>query len=242
MASMTCADVITLARTLVDEPDTSALRSAAAVTLYNAANLDVYRRIIDVQPDYFLTSATFAWPASTESLDISGASYLNAVPYKIAGVEVTNASGGTTANNLPTKLTPMVFQERAKYLQDNGYGALTANPTYRPAHYVLTGGSKMYLAPIATSALNMTIYYIPQLVAATTATASAHVPLAGTASEFHDIVAYRLASLVESKQKGSSQTATRLWMEAQDRISASAGSRQVDEPRRVIYKGYRHNG
>lgn len=235
---MTGSEVITLARTLVDEPDTTALKSSQAIALLNAANLEVYRRIIAVNPDYFLVRANITFPAATESIDLSGASYLNASVFKILGIEVTTSAGGAGVNNYPTKLQPMAFQDRAKYLSAGGWGYVPSGTSY-PAHYSLVGANTLYLAPIAASALNLTVFFAPQLTALTSGTIGSTEVLGGLADEFHDCVAYCLAALCESKAKGSSQTAARLWLEAQDRIATSGGKRDSDEPRRVRYKGYR---
>lgn len=233
--SMTGAEVVTMARTLVDEPDTAALKSSQMVVLLNAANLEVHRRIVAVNPDYFLVRATITFPASTEYIDLSSASYLNASVFKLLGIEVTGAAGGVSPSNSPTKLQPMSFQDRARYLGTYGY---SGHNNSWPAHYSLVGANTLYLSPISTQALNLTVYYVPQLTALTTGTLSSEV-LGGLADEFHDCVAYCLAHLANAKGRGSAPLSETLWAEACLRIDNSAGTRELDEPRRVRFKGLR---
>lgn len=231
--SLTGAEVVSFARTLVDEPDTASLKSAQMVVLLNAANTEVHRRICAVNPSYFLTRATITYPGSTEYIDLSGASYLNANVFKLLGVEATHAAGGVSPSNLPSQITPMMFSDRARYLSEQSL----YTDSY-PRHYSLMGANTMYLAPIPTGPLNLTIYYVPQLTALTSGTLTSEV-LGGQADEFHDCVAYCLAHLANAKGRGSAPLSETLWAEAQERINASAGSRSLDEPRRVRFKGRR---
>lgn len=232
--SMTGAECISAARILIDEPSTAALTSAQMVVLLNAANLEVYRRLCAVNPDYFLVRATITFPGATEYIDLSGSSYLNASVFKILGIECTAAAGGVTASNGPTKLQPMAFQDRNRYLGTGGYASYA--PSQWPAHYSLVGANTLYLSPISGSALNLTVYYVPQLTALTTGTLTSEV-LGGLADEFHDAVTYCLAHLCNAKGRGSAPLSETLWQEACLRIDNSAGSRELDEPRRVRYKG-----
>ena len=233
--AMTGAEAITMARTLIDEPDTASLKSSQAVTLLNAANTEVHRRICSVNPSYFLVRSTITYPANTEYIDLSSVSYLNASVFKLLGVEATASAGGVSPSNLPVQITPMNFSDRARFLSESAQSAYWGNGGY-PKHYSLMGANTMYLAPIPTSALNLTIYYVPQLTALTTGTLSSEV-LGGLADEFHDCVAYCLAHLANAKGRGSAPLCETLWAEAQERINASAGTRSLDEPRRVRYKG-----
>lgn len=228
--SLTGAEAITLARTLVDEPDTSALKSSQAVALLNAANLEVYRRIVGVNPDYFAVRSVITFPASTEYVDLSGASYLNANFFKLLSLEASETADGATVSQVPTKLLPMPFTDRILYLRHGGSGRTSV-----PARYALVGASNLYLAPIVAAPVYLTVYYAPQLTAFTTGTLTSEV-LGGRADEYHDAVAYCLANLVNAKGKGSSPLAASLWAEAKAAIDNS-GDRSTDEPRRVRYKG-----
>ena len=50
-----------------------------------------------------MTSTSFTWPANTESVDVTGASYLNAHPIRIISIEDYASTGGIGAGTLPRK-------------------------------------------------------------------------------------------------------------------------------------------
>lgn len=230
--SLTYPNLLALAQTTLDDTSTaSGISTAAWLILINAANRDVWRRIIEVNPSYFLASGDVTWPANTEKVTISGASYLNTEPYKILGIDVTPAAGNPSTSNQPRKLRPIQFQERASVMAQtdtlnygNGYAK-------GPLGYTYEGSGVLYVAPVVGDAAFMRIFYIAPLADLTGA--SNDQPLAGVADEFHDAVAYRAAMLANAKRGGSAPLAELLWQESLQLIEKCAAARTMDEPWRV---------
>ncbi len=116
--SLTRGEAKTLAKTLLDEKGSLFWTDAQANILFDEANRMVWREIIKANPAYYLRAREFTWPADTEHQDIVSDMGVEAVPYKIYGVEHKDSAGNVTQDNLPTKWKPMLFQDRSKYLQD----------------------------------------------------------------------------------------------------------------------------
>lgn len=230
--SLTYSTVLTLAQTLLDDTSTaSGITTSQWVTLFNAANRDVWRMIVNVNPSYFQTYGDIVWPASTEKLAISGGSYLNTTPYKLIQVEVTQLAGNVTPTNLPRKLMPVTFQERPQILAD--YFAMATPGSNVPGPYVYTyeEDATMYVAPLVQQAIPMRIHYVPPLAAV--AGSSNDVVLAGRAQSFHDAVAHRLAWYASVKRGGTPGVAAQLWAESENLIKNSAPTRNEGEPWRI---------
>ena len=229
--SLTYSSVIALAQTLLDDTSTaSGITTSQWVTLFNAANRDVWRLICNINPSYFQTFGDISWPASTEKLTLSGASYLNTTPYKIIQVEVTALGGNVTPNNLPRKLIPVTFQDRPQMLAQLYAVAAPAYGVPGPAVFTYEEDSTMYVAPLVQQAIPMRIHYIPPLAAVTGS--SNDLVLAGRAQSFHDAVAHRLAVFAGAK-RGGSVIGSQLWAESENLIRNSAPTRNEGEPWRV---------
>ena len=229
--SLTYSSVITLAQTLLDDTSTaSGITTSQWVTLFNAANRDVWRLICNINPSYFQTFGDITWPASTEKLTLSGASYLNTTPYKIIQVEVTALGGNVTPNNLPRKLIPVTFQDRPQMLAQLYAVAAPAYGVPGPAVFTYEEDSTMYVAPLVQQAIPMRIHDIPPLAAV--AGSSNDLVLAGRAQSFHDAVAHRLAVFAGAK-RGGSVIGAQLWAESENLIRNSAPTRNEGEPWRV---------
>ena len=226
--SYTYAQAIDLAEALLDEPGSGNIGSTAQLALMNAANLDVFHELIRVNPSFFMVKASFTWPANTESLDISGASYLNATPYRIYSIEAVEGSSSTiTTSNTPRTISPMSWAERIAALG----GAMSI--TEAPSWYTLQGASTLYLAPVPSQAVTLNVYYIPAL-AKLTSNDSATELLGGKCDEHQVAVAYRYADMIAARQKNKNSAAKQLYAEAKVRMAESASDRNEDQPRYVI--------
>ena len=225
----TMTQIIELAEALLDEPGTGNISTTYQVALLNAANLDTFHELVRANPSFFMVKASITWPSGTESLDISGASYLNATIHKLYSIESIGAST-VTPSNLPQKLSPMSWMERTSFLS----GGSAATPYSDPAWYTLQGVSTLYVAPVPTQATVLNVYYIPALAKLTSGDGATEV-LAGKCDEFQVAVAYRYADLVAARQRGKNTAPKQLWLEQLTRIAESATDRNEDEPRYVHY-------
>ena len=231
--SMTLAQVRSLAQIYLDQPGTSAITAPQWLAILNAANLDVWRLVVAANPSHHQVRTAITWPASTESLDISGASYLNAAVYKLVQFEVYSGSSATLSpSNVPThKLCPVPFADRVQALSANGFRWPSNSSSGLPTHYWVSGETTVGLTPIPSVAVAMGVWYVPSLTTLTSSDDATQV-LGAKADNFHDVVAYRAAVLANSKAHGANPTLDRMWADAQDRIKDSA-DRQMDEPRYI---------
>lgn len=225
----TMAQTIELAEAMLDEPGTGNIGTTSQVALINAANLDVFHELIRANPSFFMIKASFTWPSGTESLDIAGASYLNATIHKLYSIESIGATT-VTPSNLPQKLAPMSWLERTGFLSGGG------GTVFAPAWYTLQGVSTLYIAPVPTQATVLNVYYIPALAKLTSSDGATEV-LGGKCDEFQVAVAYRYADLVAARQRSKNTAPKQLWLEQLSRIAESAPDRTEDEPRYVHWMG-----
>ena len=231
--SLTLNDVKSLASNLMDIKGTAEVSSAQWVALVNMACTQVHQILVETMPDYWTTTATFTYPANTESIDLAGASYLNGpIPYKIIGVEALPANAAVSQSNVPVKVMPIPFTDRDKYMYSVDSGLRLTTLTTLPLHYTLAGSANLYLTPVPTAPVILRLHYIPAVPTLTTSDGSTAI-LSGRAPEHHMAVAYCVAHLLNSKREGANVMATKLWMEAKEAMLHVSNSRQVDEPRHI---------
>ena len=225
----TLEDVKALAKLLLDETGDLFWTVAQQNALANEANRTVFRELIDTNPEYFIESVTgpFAWAADTEFFDITS-NFINAVPYKILGLEGTENAAVVSPTNLPTKWRPMLFQDRAMTQSMDSWRQGAGG------RYFCLAGKRLYIAPIPTESLNFHIYWIKNIE---TMTADDKIVLRseqddenGAAAAYGDLVAVYLAKLMNAKQQGQNPMIEQLWAEGLERMKDNAVSRQVSEP------------
>lgn len=224
----TCLD---LAKTLLDDTSTaSGITTSQWVTLFNAANRDVYRLIVGVNPSYFLAFADIVLPANTERIDLSSESYRTTTPYKIIQIEATTTAGNPTVTNTPRLLMPISFQERPQALAD-WFAASPGRGVTGPLWFTYEGDALLYVAPLVQTTTPLRIYYVPTLAAVSGSPND--VVLGGRAGDFHDAVAHRVAWYASVKRGGTPGIAAQLWAESQELIKSCTPSRQEGEPWRI---------
>jgi len=231
------SEIVSLAKSLLDEKGSLYFTDALMNTLADEANKDVYRVLIRVCPDHLLDTKEFTWTSSAERMNMDtilgtdGGTQLRV--YKLLGLESTQGSGGVTSSNLPTKWMPMRFTDRSKLLSHGGVNG-AASGSYGPRYYALQD-KYIYCAPIPQEALNVNMYYIRDLFAFS---ADSDHALNNRAHMFHDAVYKRLAVLMNAKQNGNNPVVDRLWQEAVIFMENNAESRYSDEPQSVRVLGH----
>lgn len=219
MAGLTRANVVDAAMLLVNESTSQHMTSTVQTTFADMANRDVYDLLLKHCSHYIVSTTNFTWPANTESVDFTGASYLNADPVRLISIEDFPSTGGVGPSNKPRMWQPMESSSRP------GYHSQNAAP-----HYVLEGDF-LYVAPLFGSALNCTVKWIPQAIALS---ASSTEVLNGKAESFGDAVTVRLATLLNTRQSGVNQAVAQLWAQWQSKIAAAA--RRQSGPKFVTYR------
>tara|TARA_R100001594_G_scaffold141778_1_gene188111 strand:+ start:1948 stop:2682 length:735 start_codon:yes stop_codon:yes gene_type:complete len=226
---LTIEDARAFAKLLLDETGDLFWTEVEQTRLANEANRAVYRELINSNPEYFITyNGPIAWPADTESVDLTGAGYLSQTPYKIITIEETSDNAAVSRNNMGYKWKPMRFVDRFVVNR-------TAERIVRDVgRFYVVVGKNLYIAPIPDSELYVHFYWVPRLPATSNAT---DVLLRtnqsienGAAEEFGDLVGVYLAKLMNAKQNGNNPTIENLWAEGLARMQNSAQSRQLDEP------------
>lgn len=219
MASLTRQEVIDAAMILVNEQTSAHLTTTVQNTLANMANRRVFELIVKSCSHYVVTSTSFTWPANTERVDITGATYLNAHPVRIITIEDYPSTGGIGSGNLPRQWVAVESSILPNY-HYQGTGP----------HYVLDG-DYLYVAPLFGQALNCRVKWIPEV---TPLTATSTPVLSGTADSFGDAVTACLAKLFNARQSGVNKAVEAMWAEWQSTIAGSA--HRQSGPKMVTYR------
>jgi len=221
--SLTLADLKTLAKDLLDEKG-EFWPEAQVVRLANMAARVVHRQIISIDATHFSQRTTLTYPADTESIALSGGSYLNASPYRLLGVSELNSAGPVTTSNQPTEL------ERIDALETGGYATRINDPNihtglWHPRQWFLDGQHNLYVVPMPQSAIHLYLRWIPHY----TALSSDSDPVfAGKAPEFHDLVVAVLTRLMATKERRMSEEIAHIteWLQMEIRNSERHRSQQ----------------
>ena len=168
----------------------------------NRANRDVWRLIQGVDPTQLAGAPThFTYPAATASIDITGASYLNAAFRTILAISKLDATGAFSETNRPIPLELGTYADLLERYRGSRQrsGQLTESQYFAAIH-----GNLLYLAPVPQAAVILEVDWVGfpaeltadahNLLQATTAGA----PL-GTA--YHDYIMLRTAWYMSAKEK-----------------------------------------
>lgn len=228
MANYTRAEIVTIAKTLLDEVSDDFWSASQQNDLANMANKKVYRILTRVNPELFLSTKSWTWPSATESITLTASDYFNEEPYKVLEVAETENNSAPGSSNLPHQWIPIRFTERTKWHHQELDHRKLAGTISRG--YVLQG-DKMYVAPIPESDQYIHVAWVPKL---TELSAAGTEVLNGKAEMFGDAVAYCLAYLMDAKQEGQNKHVTELWYSAVKEMEGQARTRQLQRPRRVV--------
>ena len=230
-----------LAKSLLDEKGSLYWTDSLMNTIADEANRDVFRLIVNANGDQHLgVSTSFTVSSGTTSIDIEGS--LGKEIYKVQTIETTPKSGEIDSTNLPTKMMPMRFSERSKYLASGNVNGLSS--TNADMYRYCLHGSKLYFAPIPSEDIYVKLHYIPVLIPMSADSGTGSLPLragnsgTGRASIFHDAVYKRMAVLMNVKQNGNNPLVDKLWQEAILHIAENADTRYADEPQSVRVLGH----
>lgn len=211
-----------MAQAYLAEPGTTSISTATWLLFANQAQQEVFRAVIDVNPDQYTTRTTITWPASTGAITLSGASYINDDVYRVVGLEAFGTLNPVDGSDLSYRIKPCKVQDISDKCRA---GAVT------PEWYAITGHTtalKLYLAPVPTSATLLLVSYVEMLPALTSDSSSLALPL-----EYQDAVCRRMACLANIRCGGRNQAIEAAYRASLDDIAATAGPRIADEPRQV---------
>ena len=195
-------------------------------SVISAANRRVFNLVIEQDPTYFQTvSGNLTYPANTENIDLSGASFLNGRPQKILAVEQLESDAAVGSGNQPTLCEPVHPSDIQRYYTYSTQ-TLTALTSYR---YALLG-DLLYLGPLPTSAVVLRVRYITPI--ADLAEDSTTL-LGNQLVEWHELVTYIAAEMALAKAREPNDMLSRLRAETQAEMIASLTGRQIQEPRYI---------
>jgi len=211
----TRGDAKTFAKNLLDERGNTFFSSTLQNNFVDEANHQVWMELIKSNHEYFNDTASLAYTADSESVDIQSAT--TSTPHRIIDIGHTPLAGAVSPSNRFNQWRPMRFRERFQIQQQFTTGNY---------HWVLMA-NELYVAPIPTSNLNVKLTYIAPLASMTD---DANNLLAGVAHQiFGDAVAYCLAHLMNTKQHKENPQVESLWYAALERIRDNAISRDAEE-------------
>lgn len=219
--AFTLANAKDLAEILLDDTTDNHWSDTQKTFLANRANRIVFERLFSQAADVFLTTSQFTWPANTGSLDISGASYLNASVRGIKAVVSTPNSGAPSTANRPTPWTALAsYGELAERQVAKG-------PLVGPFAWFLADET-MYVAPTPTAAQILTVAWYGQPTALSSASDAV---LGGKCEEMGETVGLCLAYLMNTKQNNSNPGVSSLWEDAKRMLDAF---RKTHAPQRTV--------
>ncbi len=212
------------ARDLLSSAGTEWFTDAMLNRFADMANVEVYQRIIGACPDFVTTVQSITWPANSASINLSGASYLNAVPLKIKSIESTMSSGEASVSN-PT--TPWESASYDEVMRARGSGAGQGG-----CYIYCLDQSTLHIAPMPAITLYPRVRWIAQLAAFA---GDSTVVLNGVADQFHSAVTHTLAEMMNMKNGGANRSITQKYVAEMGRIDAEA-HRRTAAPR-IMHPG-----
>lgn len=166
----------------------------------NLAMRDIWRIIAGTDPRQLAEFSRIVYPANSESIDLTAASYLNASFYKIMGINslVTNAAISSTNPPTPMELGTMtdLFQ---RYSGGSGGQRLFTDARA----YCAVQGNLLYIAPVPTLAKNLWVQWLrfpSPLINDTDNVIQGAAAGAALAVAFHDFVPLRTAWYMSAKE------------------------------------------
>ena len=231
MSALTRQNVVDNARDLLNATGDLNWSDALTVRQADAANRYVWDLLCDADPTWAMTRTSFTWPAGTERLDLTAAGQLNAEPKRILDVYETDSAGAPSDSNLTSPWTPIAQRHRHQR-QDRGR-LRTWSTGKGPTAWSLTGNF-MYAVPVPTSARNVHVEWIPQVIALS---AVGTEVLSGQGEQFGDVVTLRLAVLMNTKDNFNPAIRD-LWTEEEERLRNQAFRRQSQRNRIVGSQGW----
>lgn len=227
--ALTVANVKTQVQALMDTQGTAAVSSAEWLTLIDFADDYVWRLLVGVNPDFWLTETRISWPSDVDNVDLSAAQYLNTKPYKIVALDLLEANAAVSTTNLPVRCAPMRWDERSLYLiRDNAQYRAAVTPLAGvdspPYHFALKDSADLYLAPIPVTGTVFQVGFIPPRA---TLSSTSDTILGGKADAYGQAVVAYAAWTLNNRKGGSNPQVGSLWSQWETQLAATGSSRQV---------------
>lgn len=174
-------------------------KDAEVLRKLNVANRLFWRAICRVDSRHVAQYTRVSYPANTESVDLTGASYLNASFREILGIDHMTTNAAISSTNLPDPINLVHPTDLARRY-------LSGQPRY-PGGTVVTGarlfgaiqGNSLFLAIPPTAATILRIQWVK--AEPTALTADATDLLEGKAPAYHDLLWMTAAKLLSAKEK-----------------------------------------
>ena len=226
---LTLGDAITLCRTRANI-GTGNISITEWVALINLAVRKVAAKVTEHDPSMFLTRGTFAYPASTEHITVSGASYLNATPEQIISVWVTEAVGAIThINTVISEVLNAPFGSEG-WLHTGGDCGTGIPHDY---HYTYHGAAKFGLFPVPDTAVNLVVNYIPAMPTLTTGDTATSLFGARGTSTMHDAVVDEVVMMLAQRGDSLNSATQIMYQQSQQALSAYGARKNAPAPRTI---------
>lgn len=173
-------------------------KDAEVLRALETANRLFHRAICAVDSRHFAQYTRITYPANTESIDLTGASYLNGTFREILGVDELQSNAALSSTNLCTQIPlihPSDLARRYVTSQEQSSGVILAGTKL----YAAIQQNSLYLAVPPTEAKTLRIQWIA--ANPTTLTGDSSNLLDGKALSFHDAVWLLAAKLLSLREQ-----------------------------------------
>jgi len=220
--AFTYGDAQSLAQDLLDDYTNNMWDANTRLRFANRANQMVFEELFSVCPDLFLSVSQITWPADTGSVDLSGASYLNATVRALKQVIETPSAAAPSGSNPGNPWTAASSYRELVDRYEWSTGLYSGRPVYHLA------GQTLHVAPPPTAARYLTVVWH---AGPSTLSNTSSVVLNGAAPSVADAVGYCMAYLMNAKQNSQNPAVGELWAQALQKIRAY---RNMTGPARIV--------
>lgn len=213
------------ARLRLVEPTARFWTSAELVAIIAAGIRDLWRSVVDLKAEHYLTIDTTNVTLSANANTLSG---VPADVHKVTMIEARDLTSNGSNNNLifkPLEYNDPIFQAaRASSVID---------PQNACIYYAITGQGApvaapvIYIAPKVNSAVNLAFHYVPTLG---TLSAASTVPIPGEADNALIAWTVAYARAKESEDRSPDPNWIALYSTEKQNLLQSLGVRQLQEP------------
>lgn len=218
------SDIETQARRHLNEPEPAFWSSIELTDIINRGIKDLWRDIVDLKQEHFLTidSTNVTFPANSTTL--------SGVPtdiHKVYLIEPRDLS--TTGTNVGLSFLPMDYNDHTFQL---ARGQAPIDPTNAVIYYAVTGqggpvnAPTIFAAPQVTSAVNISFGYVPVLSAKTSGDV---VPIPGESDNALIAWTVAFARAKEREDRGPDPGWLRTYATEKQHLLQSLGLRDYQE-------------
>lgn len=213
---MTGTELIQAVRDLLGEDTPAAFSDALILRQINHAYRELYSEIVENNENYFATTATINWVASTEAYTLPTTS-------KLLYIEITTATGIYK----DTKVTFIDLSKRWEYVEPSG---IDVNAEVDRKVYLL--GNTVGVLPVPTSAVTaaMRVYHVPPLTALVAGTS----PPLEWSTDHHEVIAWGALRRLLVRDKEAMAEISPTFNRLKLLLLNATSARETQEPQMIV--------